>query len=85
MRIILILLFHILLFSAFGCGVDSSTELKEYKYGFSYNDCHTGNHTFSSLSDLCHALQNEELNRYCAQDQRRSMFERECPGSYTPF
>lgn len=67
-----------------GCA-EEKAESKTYKYEFTFNNCPTGSHSFSSLSDMCQALQNETLNQGCAQDMRRQYFEQQCPGTFTPF
>jgi HEAT repeat protein len=61
------------------------------KYQFELNGCNTGKHEFSSDSQadvtkqLCEALQNEELNKSCAQPLRKNFFDKKCPSvSWSP-
>lgn len=68
-----------------GCSAESKDEAKSYTYSYTFNGCATGEHTFSSLSDMCAALQNETLNKNCAQGMRQDRFQADCPGTFTPF
>jgi hypothetical protein len=71
------------------CGSDKDPEsanLKgNYNYNFDENGCKTGNQSFSSIEAYCKGLQNETLNKGCAQNIRKINFELKCPGTFTPF
>jgi hypothetical protein len=49
-----------------------------YSYTYVGDGCSTGTHSFEQHSDLCAALVNEQLNNYCAWDQRRDAYNNEC-------
>lgn len=73
------------------CAKENKSESHRNSYELSENGCSTGAHEFSSGSDedtqrqICSALQDEELNKGCAQDLRRIQFEETCPGqTFTP-
>lgn len=60
-------------------------------YDFTENGCNTGKHEFfgasveESQKSLCEALQNEYLNKRCAQNLRYQMFKQKCQGySWNP-
>jgi HEAT repeat protein len=65
--------------------VTTKKEFRE-KYQFELNGCTTGKQEFTSDSygdvarQLCEALQNEELNRRCAQPLRKNFFDKKCSG-----
>ena len=71
--------------SGFGSSSKSS-ERSEQSYHFIYNGCDTGQHDFSSPSaaetqqKLCLALQNDELNHFCAEQTRYEYFNEVCSG-----
>lgn len=45
--------------------------------------CSTGHHEFESKPELCSALQDWALNNSgCAEDERKSLFEKECAGQF---
>lgn len=46
--------------------------------------CTTGEHSFSTLEEMCQGLQSDSLNHYCAEDYRRRLFEKMCPGGFQP-
>ena len=71
--------------------LDSSTEnsaLETFRetYQIAGRDCDTGRHDFSAGSSeaarrqMCEALQDDALNRSCAETKRREHFEKQCPG-----
>jgi hypothetical protein len=56
---------------------------EEYTYEFTNRECSTGEQSFSTFYDTCDGLKNEELNRLCAYEERKTIFEvSECPGSF---
>jgi hypothetical protein len=61
-----------------GAGVNVSSQ--NLTYDDQENGCDTGSHSFSSLDDYCNGLQNEQLNKGCAQDLRKGDFQQNCPG-----
>lgn len=42
-------------------------------------ECTTGNHSFTSLAEMCMYLQNDEFNQDCADDARMDLFNEKCP------
>jgi len=78
----------ILLLMAFGfsaCGTGDDAALTNLKYDFTYNDCKTGSHSFSSVDEYCKGLQNDELNHGCAYFLREREFKSRCQGQFTTF
>lgn len=68
-----------------GNGVGFGTDSSEYNYTFSYNNCETGKHTFSSLTQLCDGLKDDSLNHGCAESMREDYFKAKgCAGSFSP-
>lgn len=63
----------------------SSVQLKD-SYQLNDNGCDTGKHSFTASSDedlknqVCAALQDENLNKSCAQPLRRNLFDSKCKG-----
>ena len=62
----------------------SEIHTENYSYQFKYNQCDTEKHEFTSMNELCVALQDEELNQGCAQNLRANHFKENCPGTFTP-
>lgn len=77
-----------LLFNFFvigGCfgACESSTTTQDLSYSFTFNGCETGEHSFSSLQELCEGLQDEDLNNSCARSLREEYFESQnCTGDF---
>ena len=61
-------------------GVDAQGGKQNLKYSYSVNGCETGEKSFSSLTDLCYGLANDEMNNFCAGDLRCDRFKRDCQG-----
>jgi hypothetical protein len=74
--------------SGAGCGASVSpgsdagvnVSSQNLSYDDNENGCDTGQHSFSSQDDYCNGLENEQLNKSCAQDLRRGDFQKNCPG-----
>ncbi|MBI1860444.1 MAG: hypothetical protein HYR96_05965 [Deltaproteobacteria bacterium] len=61
----------------------TTTNTKSFKYEYEYNACNTGEHTFSSLDELCSALQSDSVNNDCALSLRKEGFKAwSCSGSF---
>lgn len=64
---------------------ESRRESQLYVYSFEYNGCKTGEHQFNSIEALCAGLQDEALNKGCAQGMREDEFNfKSCPGTFSP-
>lgn len=67
----------------------TTTEAK-VSYQFAQNGCDTGKHEFKAHDKdaatklLCEGLQDEALNKSCAPVLRKSFFESNCSGTFTP-
>lgn len=57
---------------------ESLSENENYSYKYDYGHCTTENHFFTSKEAYCKALINEELNNYCALDQRQNDVQTHC-------
>jgi hypothetical protein len=78
----------LLLLMGFGftaCGSADDATITNLKYDFTYNDCKTGAHSFSSVEEYCKGLQNDELNHGCAYSLREYAFKSRCTGKFTTF
>lgn len=62
----------------------SQTRIENFSYQFEYNGCDTKKHEFSSLNELCSALQDDGLNEGCARNLREDYFKDNCSGTFTP-
>ena len=67
------------LFLAAGCGGNGKTS---YEYTFSDTGCATGDMTFTSLQQMCTALQSDSVNGGCALTARMSFFASHCSGAF---
>jgi hypothetical protein len=63
------------------CGGNSNSQ--QLTYQFSENGCDTQEHSFSSLTDYCAALESDSTNGSCALDLRETQFAQGCPGTFT--
>lgn len=67
-----------------GSGDDSDGGNKTLQYSFTQEingvKCETGTHTFSSLTDMCIGLADDQRNDFCAEDARCDRFKRDCQG-----
>jgi hypothetical protein len=71
-----LLLIVLSLSSLAACGsTEASDESKseKYTYEFEFNGCKTGKHSFSSKSEYCEALLDDDLNHGCARSMREDM------------
>lgn len=65
---------------------NSKTELSD-SYELSFNGCSTGKHEFKASSEselldqVCNALNDDKLNKSCAESMRRAEFKRRCEPS----
>ena len=79
------ILMFIITVSLSACG-SSKTEAQNSQenltYDYTENGCKTGSHSFSSLTDYCAGLENNQLNNGCAYDLRKSGFESRCSGTF---
>lgn len=77
-------MYRLLFFSASlfitACSVDvgDSTEEKKLTYSYTQSGCETGQHSFSSLTDMCLGLANDQLNNNCASRIRCERFQNDC-------
>jgi len=72
--------------SVSACGsskTDTQNSQTNLTYDYTENDCKTGSHSFSSLTELCNGLENIQLNNGCAYDLRKSDFLSRCSGAFT--
>ena len=68
-----------------GCEVKQEVNEETQSYSFELNGCATGEHSFSSLTDICAALKDEAVNKGCARSMRRDFFSSKgCAGSFDP-
>lgn len=70
-----VLLIGVVLFLS-ACGPESKKE--SFKYSLNENGCATGEHKFSSRTDYCAALKDDQLNGNCAWSLRKGTYERDC-------
>lgn len=49
-----------------------------YSYYFEEEDCDTGEQIFYRLKDACEGVLNDELNNYCAKEERQQLYESSC-------
>ena len=93
---ILLLLSFTLIFSA--CGKDGIEQLlrepelvynqdpaqpESYGYQFDERTCSTGVQTFETFIKACNGLVDDKLNKNCAEQERKELFESaKCPGEY---
>ncbi len=61
---------------------ENVTNSFNYSYEMNGPDCSTGRHVFYSLTELCRCLQDEELNNFCARQDRQSAFVSHCDGQF---
>ncbi len=61
------------MFQLSGCG-SSETKSESYTYQFDLNGCETGQHQFSALKQMCEALKDDELNKFCALSLRENHY-----------
>ncbi len=61
-------------------GSQSSSESFSGYYQYSVNGCNTGKKDYNSRDELCQLLLNHEANSYCAEDMRKTRFEKNCAG-----
>lgn len=64
---------------AAACGGNGKTS---YEYTFSETGCMTGDMTFTSLQEMCTALQSDSVNNSCALVSRMSFFASHCTGAF---
>lgn len=62
------------------CQQEYKSETVDKSYQFNVNGCDTGKVNYTSNDDLCAKLQDESLNKFCAQDKRKEMFDQSCGG-----
>ena len=66
------------------CSVSSNdndqSKTESLSYSYEVNGCKTDKQQFDSVEKLCLGLQDEQLNHSCAQEYRREMFKKMCPG-----
>lgn len=66
------------------CSVSSNdnnqSKTESLSYSYEVNGCKTEKQQFDSVEKLCLGLQDEQLNHSCAQEYRREMFKKMCPG-----
>jgi hypothetical protein len=69
-----------------GCAAkdESLASVKSTQYELSENGCSTGAHKFSSKSDYCAGLKDDDLNHGCAFDLRVQQYHQDC-GSDWPI
>ncbi len=80
----LFLVFISLIFVSCDALNKAKTADQSYTYELNINDCPTGSHSFSNLTDYCAALQNNTLNNNCALSERSNLFAEKCPGGFSP-
>ena len=95
MKISILLLLSILMVS---CGKDSAifptnkvvvqkvapAVEEEFSYELKQGSCSTGKHTSDSFFDICDKLIDHKLNKNCAEDKRKSLFESaSCVGNFS--
>ena len=49
-----------------------------YSYFFREDDCDTGEQIFYRLEDACKGILNDELNNYCALEERLELYRSSC-------
>ena len=54
----------------------------DYSYELATKKCTTGKHQFDTLIEVCEALKNNDLNKGCALEERKELFDTSCPGSF---
>lgn len=57
---------------------DQKSSSESLSYDFTLNGCATGKHTFSSKDEYCKGLTNESLNKSCALQLRKDLYEQKC-------
>lgn len=79
------LLMMILTFTLISCGKTKTTKIfktnalpEAYSYSFYEDNCETGEHKFYRLAEACEALLNEELNNFCAFEDRENLYLSTC-------
>ena len=56
---------------------------EKFTYDFTDSGCSTGEQQFSNLIDACIGLKSPELNKSCATEDRKVLFENTgCPGQF---
>lgn len=51
---------------------------ESYSYYFEKEDCDTGEQIFYRLKDACAGILDDELNNYCAKEERQQLYESSC-------
>lgn len=54
-----------------------------YSYFFSEDDCDTGEQIFYRLEDACRGVLDNELNNFCALEERLELYSSSCEGLFT--
>ena len=52
--------------------------VEPFAYSFKINGCETGEHSFNTLSEMCEALADDDLNNSCAENFRCHKFLNSC-------
>lgn len=56
-------------------------EAEMYSYELSRGACSTGSHSFHTITEVCQALLDEDLNRQCAEEERLELYRTNCEQS----
>ncbi len=66
----------------YGCSLshskNESSETENLSYDFTQNGCATGKQSFSSKTDYCAGLLNDDLNHHCALSMREKTYQSAC-------